>query len=38
MANAINIIKPYWYYDTRVFDDESVGLNKEPGDEINAVT
>ncbi len=30
VANAINVIKPYWEYGTWVFDDESVGLIKEP--------
>ena len=30
MANAIMVISPYWYQGTWVFDDEAVGLNKEP--------
>jgi len=30
MNNALFVIKPYWYIDTWVFDDESVGLDKEP--------
>ncbi|MFC2007644.1 DUF6717 family protein [Chloroflexota bacterium] len=30
MANAIMIIVPYWYYGTWVFDDERVGLLREP--------
>ena len=30
MANVIMTIEPYWYGDTWVFDDESVGLEKEP--------
>ncbi len=30
MANALMVIAPYWYQGTWVFDDESVGLNKEP--------
>lgn len=30
MANILMVITPYWYQDTWVFDDESVGLNKEP--------
>ncbi len=30
MANALRVIVPYWYEGTWVFDDESVGLNKEP--------
>jgi len=30
MANAIMVISPYWYQETWVFDDEAVGLNKEP--------
>ena len=30
MTNAIMVIAPYWYQGTWVFDDESVGLNKEP--------
>jgi hypothetical protein len=30
MANIIMVITPYWYQGTWVFDDESVGLNKEP--------
>ncbi|MBA7477313.1 hypothetical protein ES703_77065 [subsurface metagenome] len=30
MANAIMVIAPYWYQGTWVFDDESVGLSKEP--------
>jgi len=30
MANALMVIAPYWYQGTWVFDDESVGLDKEP--------
>ena len=30
MANILMVIAPYWHQDTWVFDDESVGLNKEP--------
>jgi len=30
MANVLTVIQPYWYIDTWVFDDESVGLDKEP--------
>ena len=30
MTNAITIIEPYWLHDTWVFDDDSVGLDKEP--------
>ena len=30
MANVIMAIEPYWHIDTWVFDDESVGLEKEP--------
>jgi len=30
MANVLMVIQPYWYIDTWVFDDESVGLDKEP--------
>ena len=30
MANVIMAIEPYWHIDTWVFDDESVGLDKEP--------
>ena len=30
MANALMVIAPYWYQGTWVFDDEAVGLNKEP--------
>ena len=30
MANAIMVIAPYWYEGTWVFDDESVGLLREP--------
>jgi len=30
MANILTVIEPYWYQDTWVFDDESVGLDKEP--------
>ena len=30
MANILMVIVPYWYQGTWVFDDESVGLNKEP--------
>ena len=30
MANVLVVIEPYWYQDTWVFDDESVGLDKEP--------
>lgn len=29
MANVIMAIEPYWYMDTWVFDDVSVGLDKE---------
>ena len=28
--NQIMVIKPFWYADTWVFDDEAVGLDKEP--------
>jgi len=28
--NSIFVIQPYWYADTWVFDDASVGLEKEP--------
>ena len=30
MANVLMVIAPYWYQGTWVFDDESVGLDKEP--------
>jgi hypothetical protein len=30
MANAIMVIVPYWYQGTWIFDDDSVGLNREP--------
>ena len=30
MANVLTVIQPYWYIDTWVFDDASVGLDKEP--------
>jgi len=30
MANSIMVIAPYFYAGTWVFDDEGVGLNKEP--------
>jgi hypothetical protein len=30
MANEIMVIVPYWYRGTWVFDDASVGLDKEP--------
>ena len=30
MANVLNVIEPYWYQDTWVFDDASKGLEKEP--------
>ena len=30
MANVLIVIQPYWHQDTWVFDDESVGLDKEP--------
>jgi hypothetical protein len=30
MANVLMVIEPYWYQDTWVFDDVSVGLAKEP--------
>jgi len=30
MINSIMVISPYWYSGTWVFDDESVGLNREP--------
>jgi hypothetical protein len=30
MANVLMVIEPYWYQDTWVFDDASVGLDKEP--------
>jgi hypothetical protein len=29
-ANILRVIEPYWYQGTWVFDDESVGLDKEP--------
>ena len=28
--NSIHVIAPYWYEDTWVFDDDSVGLVREP--------
>jgi hypothetical protein len=30
MANILMVIEPYWYQGTWVFDDASVGLDKEP--------
>jgi hypothetical protein len=30
MSNSIMVISPYWYAGTWVFDDEMVGLSKEP--------
>jgi len=30
MANVLMVIEPYWYQDTWVFDDASLGLDKEP--------
>jgi hypothetical protein len=30
MANTLMVIEPYWCQDTWVFDDASVGLEKEP--------
>ena len=30
MSNVLNVIEPYWYQDTWVFDDASKGLEKEP--------
>ena len=30
MANVLMVINPYWHNGTWVFDDESVGLDKEP--------
>lgn len=30
MANVLNVIQPYWYANTWVFDDASKGLEKEP--------
>ncbi len=30
MSNAIFVIAPYWYEGTWVFDDPSVGLQREP--------
>ena len=30
MANVLMVIQPYWYQGTWVFDDELVGLDKEP--------
>ena len=30
MANVLTVIEPYWWQDTWVFDDASVGLDKEP--------
>jgi len=30
MANILMVIEPYWYQGTWVFDDKSVGLDKEP--------
>lgn len=30
MANVLMVIEPYWHQDTWVFDDASVGLDKEP--------
>jgi hypothetical protein len=30
MANALMVIKPYWYEGTWVFDDEATCLEKEP--------
>lgn len=30
MANVLTVIEPYWYQDTWVFNDASMGLEKEP--------
>ena len=30
MSNVLNVIEPYWYANTWVFDDASKGLEKEP--------
>lgn len=30
MGNVLMVIEPYWYQNTWVFDDKSVGLEKEP--------
>lgn len=30
MANALMVIKPYWHSGTWVFDDDAVGLVREP--------
>lgn len=30
MADVLTVIEPYWCQDTWVFDDESVGLEREP--------
>jgi len=30
MTNTLMVIRPYWYNNTWVFDDETVGLDKEP--------
>ncbi len=30
MDNSLMVIAPYWYKGTWVFDDESVGLVREP--------
>jgi len=30
MGNVLTVITPYWYQGTWVFDDESVGLSREP--------
>lgn len=30
MDNFLMVIKPYWYNNTWVFDDETVGLRQEP--------
>jgi hypothetical protein len=30
MANILRVIEPYWYQNAFVFDDEAMGLEKEP--------
>jgi hypothetical protein len=30
MANILRVVEPYWYQDAFVFDDEAMGLDKEP--------
>ena len=30
MANSLRVIEPYWYQNAFVFDDEAMGLDKEP--------